>query len=162
MDIDKAFDILMEFEGGDAVVSIPADNGGLTKYGISQAAYPALDIANLTADTAKAIYATDYWLKASCAKLKPDLQYLHFDTAVNMGVDTAIKLLQQAAGCNVDGMFGAETLTKSDNVSAAAYLFFRECSYAKIAAHRTDQIKFLGGWTNRNMNIYSMGLKGQL
>ena len=65
MNIDSAFDILQTFEGGAIVTNNPADQGGLTKYGISQAAYPGVDIENMTADTAKGIYGTDYWLKGN-------------------------------------------------------------------------------------------------
>ena len=61
MDINKAFDILMEFEGGSEVVSVPQDKGGLTKYGISQAAYPKLNIRNLNKESSLEIYTSDYW-----------------------------------------------------------------------------------------------------
>jgi lysozyme family protein len=162
MDLNKACTILFPFEGGDTITNIPGDAGGLTKYGISKAANPEVDVANLTAEQAQAIYAAKYWTPAGCDKVKDELKYILFDTAVNMGVGTAIKLLQQSAGANVDGILGADTIAKSNNVSGAAFLFYRECSDSQIVAHRVDQVKFLGGWTARNMSIYSMLLKGDL
>ncbi|HXB10968.1 MAG TPA: glycosyl hydrolase 108 family protein [Bacteroidia bacterium] len=162
MDINKAFDILMEFEGGASVVSVPQDKGGLTKYGINQTTYPNLNIKDLTQTTACDIYASDYWNASSCGKLKPELQYVHFDTAVNMGVVSAIKILQEAAGVEVDGVFGPETLTKSSAVSITEYLLLRQWKDDDIVIHRQDQIVFMGGWKNRNYAIYKMSKAGKL
>ena len=162
MDINKAFDILMEFEGGSQIVSIPVDKGGLTKYGISQAAYPNLNIEELTETTAREIYSTDYWNTASCSKLKPELQYVHFDTAVNMGVVAAIKILQEAGGVEADGVFGPETSAKSESVSLTEYLLLRQWRDDDIVIHRQDQIVFMGGWKNRNHTLYKMSKAGKL
>lgn len=162
MDINKAFDILMEFEGGKQVTSIPQDRGGLTKYGISQAAYPSCDIKNLTEDTAKAMYGTDYWNTSNCTKLKPELQYVVFDTAVNCGPGTAIRILREACGISSGTEFDAEALVKSDNVSIAEYLLWREWYDDEIVEHRRDQIIFLGGWENRNKQILSLYKEGKL
>jgi len=55
------------------------DNGGLTKYGISQRAYPNLDIKNITLDDAKNIYYNDYFLKYRFNEVENDniaLNYL--------------------------------------------------------------------------------------
>ena len=161
MTIDQAFPILLQFEG-TTFTDYRNDNGGETRYGISKASYPNLDIANLTSDQAKAIYATDYWLKGNCAKLKTELQYVHFDSAVNMGVVTAIKLLQRAANILDDGIFGSQTLVQSDNVSIEAYLLQREWDDDSIVVHRQSQIVFLGGWENRNKTILSLWRSGKL
>jgi len=163
MDIDKAFTILQTFEGGVVVTHNPNDKGGVTKYGISQAAYPGLNIEDMSESTAKGIYGTDYYIKGNCGKLKdPAMQYVMFDTCVNMGIETATKILQEAAGAEMDGIFGAETLTKSDNVSVGDYMFLRESYDAMIVEHRQTQIEFLGGWTNRNKDIWQMYKAGKL
>lgn len=154
MTLDQAFVILLELEGG--YINNPNDLGGETKFGISKSAYPNLDIANLTEEQAKAIYGTDYWLKGNCQKLKPELQYVHFDTCVNCGVNEATILLQRSAGCTTDSIFGAETLMKSDAVSIERYLFYREINDALIVEHRQNQISNLGGWSNRNVKILQM------
>lgn len=73
--------------------------GGLTKYGISQKAYPKLDIAKLTPADAKAIYKRDYWDKIGgdeIAAKDPKLAALMFDTAVQHGVSGAKDMFSQS------------------------------------------------------------------
>ena len=71
-----------------------------TKGGISAAAYPSLDIPNLTPGDMRTLYAHDYWYRSGC-----DLQGLSwewsvclFDCAVNQGVGLARTLADQAKG----------------------------------------------------------------
>ena len=161
MDINKAFTILLGFEG-TAFTNIKQDAGGATKYGISHKAYPKLDIAGLTEDKAKAIYATDYWNAAGCPKLKPELQYIHFDTAVNMGAATAVKLMQQITGLQPDGIVGPETLAKSNTLFAAEYLLYRLAGYAAIVEKNPSQLIFIKGWTNRVIKLMQMSKAGEL
>lgn len=81
-----------------------------TKYGISALSFPSLDIKNLTVEQAKDIYRKGYWDKVEGDKLSPPLAVAVFDTAVNMGVATAVRLLQRAIGCKQDGILGPITL----------------------------------------------------
>lgn len=154
MDITKAFNILLEFEGG--LSDIKNDAGGLTKYGISQKAYPGLDIRNLTEEQARLIYEKDYWQKAGCDNLKPGLQYIHFDTAVNMGIATAVKLLQESARITQDGIMGPDTIAKSETVLPSEYLLYRLARYADIVEKNPLQLVFLKGWTNRVIRLMQM------
>lgn len=108
MNFDQAFAKLILHEGG--YVDDRRDSGGQTKYGISKAAYPNEDIANLTVDRAKAIYLADYWGPAGCDALPDAAKMQVFDAAVNHGVKTAIRLLQKAVGAIADGAFGPNTL----------------------------------------------------
>jgi lysozyme family protein len=162
MDITKAFSILQQFEGGNKVTNTANDKGGLTKYGISQAAYPHLDINSLTEEQAIDLYRKDYWSAAGCAGLKQDLQYIHFDTAVIMGIVRAIKILQQACGINVDGILGPETLIKSNDITPTDYLFFRLVYYNTIMANDNSQFAFCKGWTNRVSRLFLMYKNGEL
>ncbi|MGH8601437.1 MAG: glycoside hydrolase family 108 protein [Gammaproteobacteria bacterium] len=82
-----------------------------TKYGISAAAYPDLDIRNLSLADAEAIYKRDYWDKVAGDKLPGALAFQLFDYAVNSGVDRAIKALQVVVGVKEDGVLGPVTLT---------------------------------------------------
>jgi len=108
MDLDRAFGLLIQREGG--LVNNPSDPGGLTKYGISARAHPGVDIAGLTPDAAKAIYARDYWTPCKCDQLPDAIRYDVFDAAVNSGNIQAIKWLQGASGATVDGVIGSLTL----------------------------------------------------
>lgn len=105
---DSAFDLLMLNEGG--YVNNPHDKGGKTKYGISKAAYPNVDIENLTLEQAKGIYKKDYWNRCKCDSLPDALSVAVFDFAVNSGVKKAIKYLQLSLGVTADGIIGSQTL----------------------------------------------------
>lgn len=110
---DQAFAIVVGEEGGFGNERTDKGNwtGGKvgsgelrgTKFGISAAAYPKIDIANLTLDAARAIYRRDYWAVAHCGELPPPLALLVFDAAVNNGPGRAIAWLQAAANVPVDG-----------------------------------------------------------
>ena len=117
---DAAFERLIGHEGG--YTANPADPGNWTggacgqgackgtRYGISAAAYPGLDIKALTLDTAKAIYRRDYWDRIGGDKLPPAVALVVFDAAVNNGVGRAARLLQASLGLRQDGVIGPETL----------------------------------------------------
>ena len=80
-----------------------------TKFGISAASYPSLDIKNLTPNQAREIYYKDYWQKLHLDEVEPALAYQIFDAAVQHGRVRAIKILQQALGITADGVFGIAT-----------------------------------------------------
>lgn len=105
---NRAFDLLMINEGG--YVNDKRDKGGETKYGISKASYPYVDIANLTLEQAREIYHRDYWLRCKCDVLPDYLSVAVFDYAVNSGCRKAIKDLQACLGVSVDGVIGNQTI----------------------------------------------------
>ena len=182
MNIDSAYYILKPIEGGLSLN--PNDNGNWTggKTGVGNLigsnigiSAPVLctklgrlatsdDMKNLTDETAKSIYETEYWIPANCDKIKkPELCYTVFDTAVNMGVGTAIKLLQMAGNCKViDSLWGAETLIHSDNITLGNYLFERICHYIDIVSNDPSQDIFIYGWANRCKTILNMYKEGKL
>lgn len=130
---DKAFDLLMEFEGG--YVNDKDDKGGATKYGIGQRAYPNEDIEALTLERAKTLYLRDYWLVAGCEDLTYPWDIVVFDTAVNMGPATA-------------------KLIASHSTSWQDVLFFRARRYIQIVGKNPSQVKFLRGWMNRIITLW--------
>lgn len=95
-------------EGG--LVNDPNDPGGLTNFGISQAAYPGLPIAALTRSDAEAIYRRDYWTPVAGDGLPAGADLMVFDMGVNAGVNLSARLLQQCVGVEQDGAIGPETL----------------------------------------------------
>ena len=116
----RAFPIVVSAEGG--LTTDPADPGNWTggargrgvcrgtRWGISAAAYPTLDIARLTLADAQALCRRDYWDRVRGDELPPAAALLVFDAAVNNGVSRAVHWLQAAAGVAADGMLGAESL----------------------------------------------------
>lgn len=87
-----------------------------SKYGISAASYPNLDIASLTIEQAKQIYLSDYWNKHRIGEMPPEVRWHIFDGVVNTGpggakADGAIRWLQRAVGVDDDGKVGPKTLS---------------------------------------------------
>ena len=61
-------------------------------------------------ERAKEIYYEEYWNPIkSIEEIHPNLAIVMFDTAVNMGVGTAVRLLQKAVHVSEDGRLGPQT-----------------------------------------------------
>lgn len=121
-----------------------------TKYGISAAAYPNLDIKNLTLEQAKVIYLKDYWNAIPAANLPLSTAYQLFDASVNHGVNSAIRMLQRSLSVKDDGDFGKASYTAWLNHSSELQLgitFLKERQLLNTKSNSWDsQGK---GWTNR-------------
>ncbi len=146
---ERAVEIVLAKEG---VLSDDArDNGGLTKYGISTKAYPAVDIRSLTKLQAVDIYRRDYWLPVRGDDLAWAFALPLFDCAVNQGVGAAIHLFQAALQVKVDGDFGPATLKAAQAAQAApdeTLARFMAARIQRYAAHE-DWHDFGGGWARR-------------
>jgi lysozyme family protein len=90
----RSIDFVLLWEGG--YVNDPKDPGGETNFGISKRSHPDLDIKNLTREQAIAIYKSGYWEASGSHQLAWPLCLMHFDSAVNLGVGRAKRLLGQA------------------------------------------------------------------
>ncbi len=122
-----------------------------TKFGISAAAYPDVDVSTLTKDQAIVLYHRDYWEKIRGDMLPPRVAFVVFDSAVNQGVETASKLLQAAIGGElvVDGIIGPHTLAAARSVEQTE-LVLDILSHRAVRYTRTKQWeKFGRGWMKR-------------
>jgi len=149
------FPLIVATEGG--LSTTPADPGNWTggqpnvgqlkgtKYGISAAAYPNEDIQGLTLDRAKALYFTDYWLKARCSDLPAPLALIVFDAAVNNGPHRAVEWLQTALRVTIDGIVGPNTLSAVTKAFSRPGGGARLCS--EFMAHRIDFMAQLETWS---------------
>lgn len=151
---DVAFDLILRAEGG--YVEDKDDPGGATKYGISQRAYPDLNIREMTEWQAKDIFKHDYWLRCRCDELPSPLAIAVGDCAFNQGVGTAIQILQDCVGVIVDGKLGPQTLaainSKDPQELCALFLAKRAMRYA----HTTNFEKYGKGWMCR---LFKLALK---
>ena len=138
MTFDQVFDKLINHEGG--YVFNPHDPGGETKFGISKRSYPHLDIHSLTLADAKTIYKRDFWDRAQCDKLHPDLAFDLFDGAVNSGIGQAIRWLQRAVGVADDGVVGPLTLASINRENDTSAI------RARYNGHRLDFMTRLSTW----------------
>jgi uncharacterized protein (TIGR02594 family) len=113
---------VLEMEGGYS--NDPYDPGGPTNQGITLSTLAdwrgvevdssnrdalVSDLKNVSVEEVAAIYLERYWRPAGCAGMAPPLALFHFDAAVNHGVRGAIRMLQEAAGADVDGKIGPQT-----------------------------------------------------
>ncbi len=146
---DEAVYLILKHEGG--YVNNPNDTGGETNFGISKRAYPDLNIAELSVETAQEIYKRDFWDKVKGDKLPEGLDLMVFDFAVNAGVSRASKVLQKILGAKQDGIIGSKTLnllkTQGDTLGLITeYYRLRQAYYESI-----DSFQHFGhGWTRRN------------
>jgi lysozyme family protein len=172
---EQSFAIVVGLEGGYSTE--PADPGNWTggavgrgallgtKYGISAASYPMLDIAGLTLDAAQAIYQRDYWNRAACGTLPPGLALLVFDAAVNNGVGRATRWLQVSVGTPADGTIGPATdaalknalAMQGTNAVGAEFLAQRMNFMANLATWRSFGL----GWARRlcSLPFHSLSMK---
>lgn len=132
----------------------PDDSGGLTKYGISQRAYPNEDIANLTIDRAKFIYKRDYWDSAKLDSIvSQKIAESIFDFAVNAGVETSVRFAQEVVGTDADGIVGKNTIYAinifNERLFMAEFRLKKIERYVGIIDKKPTQIKYLKGWIKR-------------
>jgi len=164
MNFDDSFNLLIDVEAGFTDNKFDRGNwtgnelgvGILkgTKYGISAASYPKLDIKNLTLAEAKQIYKVDFWDKVSADELPEVIRYDIFDMAVNSGVHTAIKVLQKAINVNPDGIIGKDTLQALTKVSSESldkkFNGYRLLFITSLSTRNWEN--FGKGWVNRIAN----------
>jgi len=160
-DLQAALDFVLgdNIEGG--YINNPADPGGETNFGICKRSYPDVDIKNLTRDGAKAIYARDYWAPIHGDELPEPVALVAFDCAVNQGVGTAVKVLQEALANQgylpdsaVDGRLGPQTLEAlkpADSLWLATdMIFLRLGRYLDLKSWGN----FGKGWARRMQLLY--------
>lgn len=160
MNFDQAFQRLIGFEGGLSLD--PKDKGNWTsgiigqgelrgsKFGISAASYPHLDIANLTVEQAKEIYRTDFWDASMAPSFQDPMAYQLFDMAVNSGPRNAVVLLQRALGVADDGRVGPKTLEACSKISNTTALAIRFLAFRlRFMTHASGWESQGRGWANR-------------
>lgn len=187
MSFENALEHMLEFEGG--YVNDPDDSGGETFRGISRRnwpAWPGWDLIDRVkasgATTAKLInarfagdaemerlvadfYRVNFWRPFEKLGLPDRLAEKMFDTAVNMGVGRAAKLLQTAVNALgpvvklvVDGAIGPRTLDAlglildtpaGEGRVLAAYAEAQADHYRAIVRGKPSQEKYLKGWLRR-------------
>lgn len=119
----NALEHVLAMEGG--MSDDPYDPGGPTNKGITLGVYADWKGQRLSASTranllsalkaipdkeVEQIYRQRYWDKAGCDQLPAAVALMHFDTAVNQGPGTAVRILQETIGTAADGIIGPLTL----------------------------------------------------
>lgn len=156
----ESLPFVLAWEGG--YVDHPSDPGGRTNKGVTQAVYDRWrderglarrHVKEIEHAEVEAIYEAGYWVPPGCDRLRRRFDLVQLDTAVNMGPRRAVRLLQAAVGCGVDGVFGPETAQAAAgcdlDAAVAAYCDARLAYYRALAERRPELAVFLKGWTNR-------------
>lgn len=155
----KAFNVVLGFEGG---LSLDEDDPGNwtggekgkgelvgTKYGISAAAHPTVDIQGLRVTDAQEIYWRDYWKPNGCEEMPLKVAVAYFDSLVNQGQKLATIALQRALNVKADGILGPITMAAARGADQheIAWQILSERAYQYSG---TKNFKKYGrGWFNR-------------
>ena len=143
----EAFDIVMLLEGGGKLIT---DSGGLTKWGVSQRAYPNLDIANLTKEQAFGLFVKDCWNAVSAHSLPSPLNLLVADAAYNQGPARAIHMLQKALGTvAITGVIDRRTFAAIDKLPVAEVCARFNTVRCMTYMGTRGFPKYGNGWLNR-------------
>ena len=153
---------IIKSEGG--FVDDPADSGGATNFGITQATLAAwrsptpvtkADVQNLSENEARAIYASEYLVKPGYADItNEDLRAVMLDCAVQFGPADATAWLQAVLHVPVDGKIGPQTLlalAHEDSRRVALRLIaLRIRRRGRRITDKPSQARFAAGWANRD------------
>lgn len=110
-----------------------------TKWGISAASYPSLDIPNLTIDQAVDIYQGDFLEPLRIGQFADGVGFQVFDAAVNSGHGNAARMVQRAVGVKPDGNIGPATQAAIAAMSESDFIM-------RFLAERLDFMTSLSGW----------------
>ncbi|CAH2606501.1 conserved protein of unknown function (plasmid) [Rhodovastum atsumiense] len=158
MSLDR-FNVCLPFvlreEGGYS--NDPRDPGGATNLGITIATLtrwrgrsctPA-DVRALTRDEAAEIYHAQYWNALRCGDLRPGLDLLAFDAAVNPGQGWAARELQRQVGAEVDGLVGPMTVLAARGADTRAIINGMSVARAAYYRSRPGFRTYGNGWLGR-------------
>jgi lysozyme family protein len=159
--------IITKLEGGGQLSLDPKDPGNWTggaqgkgtlegtKWGISAAEYPTMDIKGLRFEDALRIYERDYWVKIQGDSLPPRVAYVCLDCAVNQGVPVAARCLQEALGLDQDGTVGPATIGAARGVDQDELLDrFLSVRALRYTREPKDKLALYGkGWFARIIRV---------
>ena len=151
--------LVLKSEGN--FVNHPRDPGGMTNLGVTRNVWKEwvkhevdeAEMRSLTPELVTPLYKARYWDACKCDDLPRGVDYVVFDSAVNMGPGRAAKLLQAALGVTADGSIGRATIaaaTAADPVKLLeAFSQGKEEFYQSLATFAT----FGKGWLNRVTHV---------
>lgn len=162
---ERAFAIVVGIEAGYS--DDPADRGNWTsgkvgvgelkgtKFGISAAAFPHLDIKSLTLSQARDIYRGRYWDRNRCGEMPWCWALGVFDGEVVQG--TGLEIAQRTLRLKDDGYCGPVTLAAMQRASEG---HFRRFMAARgVAFTKANQWEHDGlGWVDRLLNIHHLAM----
>jgi len=152
---DKCFDLVIVNEGG--YVDNPADPGGATNWGCTQAVWEGYighkvsvdDMKALTKEDVKPLYKKRYWDAIHGDAIPSGLDYCLFDCAINSGVNRSAKIIQEIVGVFADGAIGNNTVSAITQLNpVTAINEFCDKRQAFLESLKTFPV-FGKGWSKR-------------
>lgn len=120
-----------------------------TKFGVSAASYPELDIENLTIETAQQIAKQDYWDLFQGDYLAFPLSLSMFDFGYNAGIHEAIVVLQRCLALPENGQIDPLTIqaltTRDPRALAQQYYVERMGAYQQMK----NWVRYKNSWSDR-------------
>lgn len=158
---DQAFEQVLGVEGNLSMD--PNDKGNWTggqvgqgelkgsKYGISAAAFPHIDIPNISLDGAKLLAYNYYWAPIRGDQMPPGIAAAVFDMAYNEGIVKAAKILQGACGAIQDGAIGPDTIARLN--ATAPKVLMKNITTERILDYSTLALwpAYKRSWTDRSI-----------
>lgn len=139
----KAFDFLIKWEGGYS--DINKDLGGKTIYGVTQKNFPFYykrffelykqGKTEILLQEVKDFYCKEFWNFCNCNEYMFPIDIFIFDTAVHCGVSFALFI--------------------AESKNTYVILLERIKRYIDIVKKKPSQKKFIVGWLNRVISLYT-------
>lgn len=145
--------VVMGLEGGATMTDRGADDPGrLTRFGISAAYHPEVDVANLNEQRAQDWYFDKVWSPMQCGRLPGPIALVAFDLMVNpTRIAEPRHALQYGLGVAEDGAIGEKTLAAAETVDMAVFL--NRVAYRRLSGYlgRNDSVEEANekGWAMR-------------
>lgn len=147
----------------------PTPQEGAIQKGITQTTYDTYrrhkglalqPVRKISLAEVEQVYRELFWNPSQAELMSLPLAVVHFDTAVNVGVQGSIEFLQAViGGLVVDGIFGPKTtaaLKQASHLEIAKNYCQRRLDfrYQQVHKHPSQHI-FLEGWLQRDKDLLS-------
>ena len=151
--------LILKSEGG--FVNHKSDPGGMTNFGVTRNVWKEwvkhevdeTEMRSLTPEMVTPLYKQRYWDACKCSDLPLGVDYVVFDSAVNMGPSRAAKLLQAALEVKADGIIGRASIAAATAADPAelveSFSLGKEAFYQSLPTFLT----FGKGWLNRVAHV---------
>jgi len=131
-----------------------------TNKGISAAAFPDLDIRNLSDAEIARIYEAKYWNPVRGDLLPYGVDLATFDAGVMSGPGRAVKWLQKSIGTKVDGAFGPKTAEAMGHAELIGDKIVHRVCDARLGFVKGLTIfsRYGKGWSRRIAGVRAKGV----
>ena len=151
--------LVLKSEGG--FVNHRNDPGGMTNLGVTRNVWKEwvkhevdeAEMRSLTPELVAPLYKANYWDACKCSDLPIGVDYVVFDSAVNMGGSRAARLLQTVLGVTADGVIGRATIAAASAADPVELLEAFSQGKGEFYKSLPTFATFGKGWLNRVTHV---------